>query len=56
MQIFSFRLSVIEVLLVVVAVFGLTACQSNDDEGETLADALPLDQQKPTFVFFYTDN
>jgi hypothetical protein len=31
----------------------LTAC--NGQEEKTLADLLPLDKTKPTFLFFYTD-
>jgi hypothetical protein len=42
-------------LLLIAAVLGLAACQKEDDGEDTLADILPLDQQKPTFVFFYTD-
>lgn len=53
---FSFKLSFVGImLLLVVAVLGLAACQQKNDGSNTLADALPLDPQKPTFVFFYTD-
>lgn len=31
----------------------LVACGGN---GDTVSDALPLDANQPTFLFFYTDN
>ncbi|MCI0713046.1 MAG: hypothetical protein L0154_23020 [Chloroflexi bacterium] len=32
----------------------LSACKS-DAQGRRLADELPLDKQRPTFAFFFTD-
>lgn len=32
----------------------LSACQNNDTS-QKLADELPLDDQRPTFAFFFTD-
>lgn len=32
----------------------LAAC-NNDAASQSLAEALPLDETRPTFVFFYTD-
>jgi hypothetical protein len=34
----------------------LAACGNSDQSSNSLADELPLDPQKPTFVFFYTHN
>ena len=45
----SIRASVIVVGLLLL----LAACGGNTKK---LADLLPLDQQKPTLIFFYTDN
>jgi len=48
---YFFSISVIQIFLLLL-VGGLTACQNSDN---ALADVLPLDEQKPTFIFFYTD-
>ncbi len=40
-------------LLVLLAI-SLAACGNNESNANTLAEELPLDEQKPTFVFFYT--
>lgn len=39
------------IVAALIALLGLTACQGN-----TASVSLPLAQDKPTFLFFYTDN
>jgi hypothetical protein len=51
MEIAMSKKAFLSLALVAVA---LAACGSSTSNTATLADALPLDAQKPTFVFFYT--
>ena len=41
-------------LTLVLCAVSLAACGGSTANTATLADALPLDAQRPTFVFFYT--
>ncbi len=36
------------------ALLALAACQNSDDT-QSLAEALPADDHRPTFAFFFTD-
>lgn len=34
----------------------ISACAPASPTGDTLQDVVPLDDTRPTFIFFYTDN
>jgi len=40
--------------LLVLLALSLAACGSSESNADSLAEELPLDEQKPTFIFFYT--
>ena len=42
--------------LLMLLVVALAACGNTEQSSGSLADELPLDPAKPTFVFFYTHN